>query len=113
MRWNEGRGEEITWYLFFLNFTEIYLSLFLIFHFANTCDLRFHEQEPLAEYVRLIASVKNALQQRTDKKTEYLSALTDVEAKQIAHNKLAIVSGKEDLAGVKLVCLRHFQYSSV
>lgn len=83
--------------------------LILIVLLANISDLPcFLEQEPLAEYVRLIASVKNALQQRTDKKTEYLSALTDVEAKQIAHNKLAIVSGKEDLAGVKLVRLRSF-----
>ena len=78
-------------------FVNFYLSTILIVKFRAVL------QEPLAEYVRLIASVKNALQQRTDRKTEYLSALTDVEAKQIAHNKLAVAGGKEDLASIKLV----------
>ena len=57
----------------------------------------------MEEYVRLIASVKNALQQRSDKKAEYLASLTDVEAKQIAHNKVALAASKEDQASIKLV----------
>ena len=60
-------------------------------------------QEPLGEYVRLIISVKNALQQRQDKKADYLASLTDVEAKQIAHNKIALSPAKEDQACIKLV----------
>ena len=68
-------------------------------------------QEPLSEYVRLIASVKNALQQRTDKKNEYLVALTEVEAKQIAHNKLAITGAKEDQTSLKLVSTARTVYS--
>ena len=60
-------------------------------------------QEPLGEYVRLIVSVKNALQQRQDKKADYLASLTDVEAKQIAHNKIALSPAKEDQACIKLV----------
>lgn len=57
--------------------------------------------------MRLIASVKNALQQRQDKKDQYLSSLTDVEAKQIAHNKIALATAKEDQASVKLVSALH------
>ena len=68
----------------------------------------------MEEYVRLIASVKNALQQRSDKKAEYLASLTDVEAKQIAHNKVAQATSKEDQASVKLVShvdeIKHYQY---
>ena len=60
----------------------------------NPSDL----QEPFDEYIRLIASVKLALQQRADKKVAYLDALTDVEVKQIAHNRVAVVAGKEDAA---------------
>ena len=52
-------------------------------------------QEPFDEYTRLIASVKLALQQRADKKIAYLDALTDVEVKQIAHNRVAVVTGNE------------------
>ena len=63
-------------------------------------------QEPLGEYVRLIVSVKNALQQRQDKKADYLASLTDVEAKQIAHNKIALSPAKEDQACIKLVRVR-------
>jgi hypothetical protein len=48
-------------------------------------------------------SVKNALQQRQDKKADYLASLTDVEAKQIAHNKIALSPAKEDQACIKLV----------
>ena len=57
--------------------------------------------------MRLIASVKTALQQRQDKKDQYLSSLTDVEAKQIAHNKIALATAKEDQASVKLVSVAH------
>lgn len=55
-------------------------------------------QEPFDEYVRLLASVKLAIQQRADKKSAYTDALTDVEVKQINHNKVSVVPGKEDAA---------------
>ena len=69
-------------------------------------------QEPLKDYIRSINSVKVALQQRFDKKNEYLSALTDVEAKQIAHNKLAIQGNKEEKAAVKQVNSITFSFIS-
>ena len=47
--------------------------------------------------------MKLALQQRFDKKNEYLAALTDVEAKQIALNKLAIQGNKEEKTAIKQV----------
>ena len=47
--------------------------------------------------------MKLALQQRFDKKNEYLAALTDVEAKQLAHSKIAIQGNKEDKAAIKQV----------
>jgi hypothetical protein len=38
-------------------------------------------------YTNIYIQVKLALHQRFDKKNDYLAALTDVEAKQISHNK--------------------------
>jgi hypothetical protein len=60
-------------------------------------------EEPLNEYVRLINSVKLAIQQRFDKKQAYLAALTDVEVKQIAHNKVALSPSKEVQSSEKQV----------
>lgn len=52
-------------------------------------------EEPLDEYVRLMNSVKNAIKHRQNKKESYREALTDLEVKQAAYNKLR-VSGKTD-----------------
>lgn len=45
-------------------------------------------EEPMEEYVQLIASVKFAMQQRHEKKMIYINALNDLEAKQAALNKV-------------------------
>jgi hypothetical protein len=59
---------------------------------TNHADAQCNDlEEPLAEFLRLINSVKLALHQRFDKKNDYLAALTDVEAKQISHNKKVCV----------------------
>jgi prefoldin subunit 5 len=52
-------------------------------------------EEPLDEYVRLMNSVKNAIKHRQNKKENYREALTDLEVKQAAYNKLK-VTGKTD-----------------
>ena len=62
-------------------------------------------QEPFEEYARLIASVKLALQQRADKKVAYLDALTDVEVKQIAHNRVAVVAGNKHSFVFPILCM--------
>lgn len=92
----------VVWY----HMTSYHISLSCMFLFAiilYRTALYWTVQEPLGEYVRLIVSVKNALQQRQDKKADYLASLTDVEAKQIAHNKIALSPAKEDQACIKLV----------
>lgn len=53
-------------------------------------------EEPFAEYVRLITSVKIAIQQRQEKKNLYTNATLDLEAKQAAFSKVEGVPGKED-----------------
>mmetsp|Transcript_16570 Transcript_16570/g.14940 ORF Transcript_16570/g.14940 Transcript_16570/m.14940 type:complete len:426 (+) Transcript_16570:28-1305(+) len=60
-----------------------------------------HTEEPFDEYVRDIISVRNAIQQRQDKRSAYADALTDVQVKQNAYKKLSGVSGKEDQANQK------------
>lgn len=62
-------------------------------------------EEPLDEYTRLIASVKHAIQQRADKRSAYIDALAEVEVRQIAHSKVAVVPGKEDQASSKQAVL--------
>jgi len=57
--------------------------------------------EPLEEYARMLASIKVAMQQRTDKKTAYLNAMGDLEAKQNSYKKLLGVPGKESQAAQK------------
>ena len=47
--------------------------------------------------------MKLALQQRFTKREEYLSALTDVEAKKIAYNKFASQTNKSEKASIKQV----------
>ena len=61
---------------------------------ANTLQLL----EPMDEYLRLVQSVQNALQQRKDKKNAYVDALTDLEVKQNAYNKSSSTPGKEEIA---------------
>lgn len=64
---------------------------------ANTLQLL----EPMDEYLRLVQSVQNALQQRKDKKNAYVDSLTDLEVKQNAYNKMSTQPGKEDQARQK------------
>lgn len=61
-----------------------------------------HLEEPLEEYVRLLAAVKAALKRRQDKKSIHLNAIADLDAKQSSYNKLLGVAGKEDQATNKL-----------
>jgi hypothetical protein len=69
-------------------------------------------EEPLAEYVRLVASVRVALQQRQEKRTAYIATLTDLEAKQSAYNKVANAAGKEDQARSKLALVQRAQQAA-
>lgn len=69
-------------------------------------------QQPLKDYIRLLASVKLALQQRFTKREEYLSALTDVEAKKIAYNKFASQTNKSEKASIKQVNISYFIFVS-
>lgn len=57
--------------------------------------------EPLQEYARMLACIKAAVGQRQDRKSAYLQALVDVEAKQAAHRKVMGVPGKESQAKAK------------
>lgn len=58
-------------------------------------------EEPIYEYVRLLGSVKAAMQRRADKKKAFLAATADLEAKQISYNKVVGVVGKEAQAQEK------------
>lgn len=58
-------------------------------------------EEPLLEYVRILASVKAALSRREAKKQAYYNALIDLDAKLAAYNKALGVPGKEDAANQK------------
>jgi hypothetical protein len=62
-----------------------------------------HLEEPLEEYVRLLAAVKAALKRRQEKKSHHLHAIADLDTKQSAYNKLLGVAGKEEQATGKLV----------
>eukprot|EP00518_Triparma_eleuthera_P005059 CAMPEP_0182465218 /NCGR_PEP_ID=MMETSP1319-20130603/9062_1 /TAXON_ID=172717 /ORGANISM="Bolidomonas pacifica, Strain RCC208" /LENGTH=391 /DNA_ID=CAMNT_0024664911 /DNA_START=24 /DNA_END=1195 /DNA_ORIENTATION=- len=53
-------------------------------------------EDPLVDYVRLIASVKAALKQRESKLVSYSAASTDLAAKKAALGKVSGVPGKED-----------------
>lgn len=56
--------------------------------------------EPLEDYTRVISSIKNAMNQRQEKKAAYLHSIADVEAKNNALRKLQ-VAGKDAQAKVK------------
>lgn len=58
-------------------------------------------EEPFLEYLRVISSVRKSIQQRQDYRQAYIDALTDVEVKQTAHNKLLGASGKTEQANLK------------
>lgn len=58
-------------------------------------------EEPLQDYLRVITSVRLAIQQRQEKKKAYIDAVTDVEVKQSAHNKILGSPGKEEIAAQK------------
>ena len=62
-------------------------------------------EEPLAEYVRLIASVKVAISQRQERRNTYTNAWLDLESKQAAFKKVDGIPGKEDQAAAKLAFL--------
>jgi len=69
---------------------------------ANAESEAIELEEPLDEYVRLMNSVKNAIKHRQNKKESYREALTDLEVKQAAYNKLR-VTGKTDQLDAKRV----------
>lgn len=62
--------------------------------------------EPIDDYARMMSSVKNAIQQRQDKKNNYLLALSDVEAKVTTLKKTQGVAGKEALVQQKEQAVR-------
>jgi hypothetical protein len=60
--------------------------------FARICDSHADRQgmtyrEPLDEYVRIIHSVKKAINKRADKKKEYIRCLTSVDVAKTTYNK--------------------------
>lgn len=57
--------------------------------------------EPLDDYARMMHSVKHAIQQRQEKRNNYITAMADVEGKSLAWKKLQNVPGKEALARQK------------
>jgi hypothetical protein len=59
----------------------------------------------LKDYIRLLASVKLALQQRFTKREEHLAALTDVEVKKMAYNKVSNQTNKSEKASTKQVLI--------
>jgi sorting nexin-1/2 len=76
-----------------------------------------HLEEPLEEYVRLLAAVKAALKRRQEKKSIHLNAIADLDSKQTAYNKLLGAAGKEEQATAKLVqverCHEHVDKTKV
>lgn len=66
---------------------------------ASYLDVNF--LEPLEEYLRFVVSVRAALAQRQEKRNSYVDAMTDLEVKQNAYNKIIGVPGKEDQASLK------------
>lgn len=56
--------------------------------------------EPMAEYVRLLHSLKEAIKRRADKKAQYINAIADLEAKQTAYSKV-LGSAKEEVERAK------------
>jgi hypothetical protein len=53
-------------------------------------------EEPMQEYLRAIAGVRTAIQQRQEKKQAYVEALTEVEVRQAQYAKLQSASGKSE-----------------
>lgn len=75
-------------------------------HLANCYATQAEEEiskfmEPLDDYARMMHSVKHAIQQRQEKRNNYITALADVEGKTLAWKKLQNVPGKEALARQK------------
>jgi sorting nexin-1/2 len=60
----------------------------------------------------MLASIKTAMTQRTDKKNAYINALTDLEAKQSAYKKLQSQPGKESQLPAKEVAIQASQEAS-
>ncbi len=53
-------------------------------------------EDPMVDYIRLIASVKSALSKRHDKRVTYSTCISDLNSKQTALAKVQGVPGKED-----------------
>eukprot|EP00602_Paraphysomonas_sp_CaronLab_P003556 CAMPEP_0185028212 /NCGR_PEP_ID=MMETSP1103-20130426/13844_1 /TAXON_ID=36769 /ORGANISM="Paraphysomonas bandaiensis, Strain Caron Lab Isolate" /LENGTH=449 /DNA_ID=CAMNT_0027562561 /DNA_START=1 /DNA_END=1350 /DNA_ORIENTATION=+ len=66
-------------------------------------------EEPLEEYVRMLASVKMAMKRRQEKKAMYVNAILDLESKQSSFSKVRGVPGKEDVANAKLALVEKSQ----
>jgi hypothetical protein len=77
---------------------------------ADGVDSSTHSfEEPLLEYVRILASVKGALARRESKKQVYYNALIDLDAKLAAYNKALGVPGKEEAANQKQIKVEEAQ----
>ena len=63
---------------------------------ASAEEMKF--QEPLDEYARLVQSVKTAISVRNEKRGNYVTALTNLEADQAAYSKVLGQAGKESEA---------------
>ena len=63
---------------------------------ASAEEMKF--QEPLDEYARLVQSVKNAITMRNEKRSSYITALTNLEVDQASYNKVLGQGGKESEA---------------
>lgn len=79
-------------------------ALTLVGHTADSLSVLSAEQaemenekfeNPLIDYIRIIGSVKAALQQRKDKLVSYSAATSELAAKKIALQKIQGVAGKE------------------
>jgi len=64
--------------------------------------------EPLQEYVRLLASLREAIKRRGDKKKLYANAIADLESKQQAYHKVA-GQAKEDVERAKQMAVEAAQ----
>ena len=95
--------------IFFLFPLFIFVSSTAFIELLYLCFILNSFKDPLKEYVLLIHSVKLALQQRYDKKEEYMNALIDVEAKTASlakpSSKMLAQLTKEDKTATKQVCI--------
>jgi hypothetical protein len=64
--------------------------------------------EPLQEYVRLLQSLKAAVKRRSERRQAYALSISDVEAKQVAYNKVQ-GTGKDEVERQKQAAVEKAQ----